>query len=842
MARGGRRLLDPLSDPVNVSAMRGGQQDEDDFDASEPEEEEGYEGEDGAAEGLNDPDVSTLAAPPKIGGGYNARGRRSEMFGEEADHALGRASSPRLYAQASQFPTCVQLRVWKWENGVPVGLGTIDATSTEEDFVRKFYTAMPRRGEGRAQFRLRPIDIRGQELGQEVTTVISEHHAAIRQMREAEEEEREMRMYGRGRFRGEDDDRNGGTPQVIVEAPQTNDNGEQMGHVVDRMLEVVEARSRALEESLEMERERLREEESRRAQERIDLATNAAQGVQVITDRLMKDEAQRAERALRAQQEQSQMVLTTITTQFQQSQQMAAQMAEERRRQDEYRLEQERQRADRERRDVEERLRREREEYEAKRMREREEAEIRLRAEREEAQRKFDQQKMELEMRLQREREELERKEKREKEEREARERWFAEERARREEREAREMKEREEARLRREMLEREYLERKEKSERDDRERRDAIIREELRLREVERERKERLEKEDKERREMLLKEELREREAERQRQHELRVKEMEASAARDREHAERMASMARMELEAKASANGNDTLGNTMKLFSQFGIPPEEVFPRMFGMKPNGGEEEEGEEKSPGWMAALPVALGALGEVAKAMAARNSAQQAAPRPMPQQPMPRQMPPQMQRPLPPPQQQFVPAPQQRPQPQRVLPPRPPQARQMPPRPVEIAPSPADDFVLPQRDMLPAEEPEVLVQRDEQEPFAEVAPPAFVPEPEVVEPPKPTLSQMASEAGMSPKAQKSARVGLRALIKKLSSSEETEWEELIGTAILKEINIYYYVKAVTVKAAMLECGANEELAGRVMAAMRTSSSVPSDLPYGDGGEG
>lgn len=830
MARGGRRLLDPLSDPVNVSAMRGAaQQDEDDFDASEPEEEDGYDGEDGAAEGLNDPDVSTLAAPPKIGGGYGARGRRSEMFGEEADHALGRASSPRLYAQASQFPTCVQLRVWKWENGVPVGLGTIDATSTEEDFVRKFFTAMPRRGEGRAQYRLRPIDIRGQELGQEVTTVISEHHAAIRQMREAEEEEREMRMYGRGRFRGEDDDRNGGPPQVIVEAPQNNDSGEQMSHVVDRMLEVVEARAKALEDSLDMERERLREEESRRAQERIDLATNAAQGVQVITDRLMKDEAQRAERALRAQQEQSQMVLTTITTQFQQSQQMAAQMAEERRRQDEYRLEQERQRSERERRDVEERLRREREEYEAKRAREREEAEIRLRAERDEAQRKFEQQKMELEMRLQREREELERKEKREKEDREARERWFAEERARREEREAREAKEREEARLRREMLEREYLERKEKSERDDRERRDAIMREELRLREAERERKERLEKEEKERREMLLKEELREREAERQRQHELRVKEMEAAAARDREHAERMASMARMELEAKASANGNDTLGNTMKLFSQFGIPPEEVFPRMFGMKPSGGgEDEEGEEKSPGWMAALPVALGALGEVAKAMAARNAGgQPPMPRQMPQR-SPQQMQQPMPRPLPPPQQQFMPSPQRGPQPQRALPQRM-QQPQMRPQPVPV-PAEVGPVEEPQNiEMPPPEMPENVI-------------PMPMPEPEpVVEQPKPSLSQLASEAGMSPKTQKAARVSLRALIKKLAASEESAWEELIGTAILSEINIYYYVKAVTVKAAMLECGAGEELAGRVIAAMRTSSSVPNDLPYGDGGE-
>ena len=835
MARGGRRLLDPLSDPVNVSAMRGAaQQDEDDFDASEPEEEDGYDGEDGAAEGLNDPDVSTLAAPPKIGGGYGgARGRRSEMFGEEADHALGRASSPRLYAQASQFPTCVQLRVWKWENGVPVGLGTIDATSTEEDFVRKFFTAMPRRGEGRAQYRLRPIDIRGQELGQEVTTVISEHHAAIRQMREAEEEEREMRMYGRGRFRGEDDDRNGGPPQVIVEAPQNNDSGEQMSHVVDRMLEVVEARAKALEDSLDMERERLREEESRRAQERIDLATNAAQGVQVITDRLMKDEAQRAERALRAQQEQSQMVLTTITTQFQQSQQMAAQMAEERRRQDEYRLEQERQRSERERRDVEERLRREREEYESKRAREREEAEIRLRAERDEAQRKFDQQKMELEMRLQSERAELERKEKREKEERDARERWFAEERARREEREAREMKEREETRLRREMLEREYLERKEKSERDDRERRDAIMREELRLREAERERKERLEKEEKERREMLLKEELREREGERQRQHELRVKEMEGAAARDREHAERMASMARMELEAKASASGNDALGNTMKLFSQFGIPPEEVFPRMFGMKPSGGgEDEEGEEKAPGWMAALPVALGALGEVAKAMAARNAGgQPPMQRPMQQQqqqiqrPMPQQ---QVPRPLPPPQQQFMPSPQRAPQAQRALPPRMPQ-QQVRPQPVPV---PAE--------VAPVEEPQEIEALGPPPEMLENVIPMPLPEP-VVEQPKPSLSQLASEAGMSPKAQKSARVSLRSLIKKLAGSEESAWEELITTAIMSEINIYYYVKAVTVKAAMLECGAGEELAGRVVVAMRASSLVPSDLPYGDGGE-
>jgi hypothetical protein len=51
---------------------------DDDFDASEPEEE--VEGEEGADD-LNDPDVTTLGSGPKIGGGYGRGGRRSEMFG-----------------------------------------------------------------------------------------------------------------------------------------------------------------------------------------------------------------------------------------------------------------------------------------------------------------------------------------------------------------------------------------------------------------------------------------------------------------------------------------------------------------------------------------------------------------------------------------------------------------------------------------------------------------------------------------------------------------------------------------------------------------------------------------
>lgn len=738
MAR--RRLLEPPSDPVDTKMLEA--QEEDDFDATDDEHEEEFEEGDDDADALNDPDVTSLPGGPKIGGG---RGRKSEMFGSEAEHALGRATSPRLYGQASQFPACVQLRVWKWENGVPVGLGAIDSAATEEDFIQQFITAMPRRGEARAQFRLRPIDIRGQELGQEVTIVISEHHGAIRRMREAEEEEREMRLYGRGGGRfGRERDRdegngNGGAPNIIVESPSHEPSSDVTG-LADRVLDL-----------LESERSRIREDDARRAQERIDLATNAAQGVQALTERAMRDESARAERALKAQAEQNQMMVTMLTANFQQQQSAMAQMSEMQRRADELRMQQERERADRERQANEDRIRREREELEERRRKDREEAEFRLRQEREEAQRRIESFKLEMELIRQREKEDAERKERQVREERERQDRLLMEERTRREERESREAKEREEARIRREERERE---------------------------------------------------ETREREAERQRQHELRVKEFEAQAQRDREHAEKMLAMAKLELEAKSHASNADPLGGALKFFGQLGVPKDEVLARVLGM--GGGKTEEDDEKEPAWLAALPMVAGALGEMMKA---RGGAQ--PPRPQPVQVAP----------------QFtgsIPA----------LPARPVQQVRPQPRPLPAPPVQAQRAPAPVAAFAPVEEEEPLP------PFPEV--------PEVEEAPvaKPlSLSEIASAAGMNLKAIKNARVALRSLVKKMQNAEEEKWEELIGTAIMGEIAIFHYVKAVTVKAAILEAGADEAFATRVMAAMKQSSLVPEDLPYGDenGGE-
>jgi hypothetical protein len=731
-----------------------------------------------------------------------------DLFGEQADYVAGRVTSPKLYAQAAQFPTCAQLRVWKWENGIPVGLGTIDSTATEEEFVSRFITAMPKKGEARAQFKLRPIDMRGQELGQEVTIVISEHHAAVRAVREAEEEERDR----------------GQNPYMY--APPANDMSSEMTRMVEHMLATAETRSKALEEALEAERERIRQEELRRTQERVDLATNAAQGVQVITERMMKDESQRAERSARMQSEQSQLLITTLTSIFAQQQSMAQQAAEAARRADEYRIEQERQRADRERLAAEERRKLEMQEAEYRRQREREEADYRLRLEREESERKrieserlVEQRRAELELRLAREREDAE---------------------ARRRADELKLQHEREDAQRRFEAArmelelklnrDREEMERKERRERDEADRREKWFAEERM------------------RRETRESQEARERDQERQRQHERMVKELELQAQKDREHAERMIALQK----AETNANNGDVLANAAKLFGQFGVPPDQIFKRLFTPESPEGEED-GEDKG-GWMDVVGKILPVVGEVARAAASRNAAPQpqAGPGPRMNELSPEQMA-ELQR-----QQQ---APRQRPAGPRMLPSNVPDQIAMPRQrerervrerrteqdmadtvdraladvaatepAVEVAiPQPVEPEVIPsppQGVILPAQEPAPEYDGSE-------AAPAPVQDGPIVL----SLSDMAAAKNLPLKAQKAARVGIRRLVKKLEAEEEVKWEEIIGTAVATEVSIYHYVDAVSVYAAIREGGASPELTGRIIEAMRRSALIPDEFNYG-----
>ncbi len=701
MAPPKKRLPEPPTDDtvINNAALQFDEDDfEDEFDDESKKRRSDFDDE--GEIGLNDPDIEHLGDAPIIGGGG---GRHGDLYGNDAEYAVGRAMSPRLYAQASQFPTCSQLRVWKWENGIPVGLGAIDATATEEDLVRRFGSAMPRKGEGRAQFKMRPIDIRGQELGQEITLVISEHHAAIQALRAAQEEDRT---------------RTGPGGVHVINGGGGSEAYGEMGRMFEHALEAAESRSSALEQALERERERIRQEDLQRAQERVDLATNAAQGVQALTERMMHDESKRAERAMNMQNQQSQTLVTTLSSIFSQQQSMMQQSTDQQRRADEFRLEQERQRADRERRDFEERMRLQAQEWERKRQAEREEAEHKLKLEREEAQRRFEQHRMELDAKLQREREDMERKERKEREDAERRDRWLAEERTRREERIAREQAERE---------------------------------------------------------------------AERNRQHERMLKDAETSAQRDREHAERMMQLSKIEMENRANAGGMNVLGNAAGMLKQFGIQPNEILPKLFS--PNE------EEKSGGWLEALPSILGAAAEMAKARTAPQPApQEIAMMQRPALPQPG-MDPRMYGADP-----FMQAPNEAPE----------MFRAPPPEPVAVA---SETPVPAGAQGVSEEAVETPMQRQTRE-----------------------LSSLAAEAGLPLRSQRNARVELRNLVRKLRDSSQESWQDLILASLSMEMAIYHYVQAVTVRAALLEAGAEPELADTICAAMQASSMVPDDLNY------
>ena len=691
-----RRLPAPPDEEViNHAALQDDEAlPEDDFAEFDEEEDDGAFA--AEVEALNDPEVEYLSDPPRIGGGTK-KGVTEDLYGNDAHYAIGRAMSPRLYAQAAQFPTCVQLRVWKWENGVPVGLGAIDATATEEDLVRQFASAMPKKGESRGQFKLRPIDIRGHELGQEVTLIISEHHSAVQTQRAVAEEEsqsRDIHVHGGG----------GG-----------GEGYGEMGRMFEQALDASEQRNNVLQNALEVERERIRQEDVQRAQERVDLATNAAQGVQALTERMMADESGRAERSMKMQNEHSNMLLTTLTGIFQQQQSMAHQSSDQQRRADEFRLEQERQRADRERQEAGEKARNQQQEWDRKRQKEREEGDGRLRLEREEAQRRFEQYRLDLDARLQREQADQARKERTSREDAERRDKWMAEERSRRESREA---------------------------------------------------------------------EQSRTRDADRQRQHERMMKEVEMSAQRDREHSERMMQISKMEMASQGQANGMNVLGNAAGLLKQFGVEPTDILPRLFSPE---------EDEKAGWMDALPKMLGAAAEFAKAnMQGKAQDAEMAQLAMAQQAQ-----------LSPPPMDFGPLP-------------PPGAGEMYGMPSGMGPGMGPD------------EP------DPAESFEDEVP---IPRETPAQANSRMLSEMAEEGGVPLLTQKNARVSIRKLVRSLKTSKSGTWEGKILSALQEELAIYHYIKAVTVRAAITEAGADAELCDRICTLVQSSALVPSDVPLG-----
>ena len=113
--------------------------------------------------------------------------------------------------------------------------------------------------------------------------------------------------------------------------------------------------------------------------------------------------------------------------------------------------------------------------------------------------------------------------------------------------------------------------------------------------------------------------------------------------------------------------------------------------------------------------------------------------------------------------------------------------------------------------------------------------------ASEPKPQVVrmETPPVDSKALAKAMGMNLKAIRSARRGMVNLVRRVGGSPRERWEEIITAGIINEPKIFDYVKAVTVKLAIDEAGAEPNLRDAVIAAMRASVLVPDDLPYGDG---
>lgn len=807
-----------------------------------------YDEEDPDLSDLNNPDVESLTETPVLG----VRPRSSDMFGQEAD-TFGRATSPKLYAQAAQFPTATQFRVWRWENGVPVALGAIDAEATEEDFVKAFYDAMPKAGEGRFQFRLRPIDIRGQELGKEFTVNISEHHVTLRQLRERKMREKEEGNNPWG---------SRGSGDIIVNPGGGSDSGsyyaEEMGRMFEQAVETAERRTEVLQTTLEQERERLREEEKRRAEERISMAERSADVVQRMTEKLMASDRLRADEAMKSQRDHGQLLLGTLTTVFQQQQEAARQQAERMREVDTARMVQDREFFERQRAEMEMRRQAEREEEERRRHREKEEWERRREEERArldmemrrveeqrkyeleqlrteekrrdlEAERRREIEKEEIRARLERERMEMDRQRITMQEERE---RWRQEledkrraetlewERraaAERDERERRERSERErwerEKMELQQRIERERLEwdRKESLRREELQREEMKRREEMQLQAKQMEMSAQRDREHSERmmemarlereaqREAQAQREKAEREAreaadrDRQRQHELQMREMELSKERDREHAERMLQMTKAQNSGGLSA-----------ITDMLGMETPELLARIFS---GGG----GDGEKSGWMDMLPKVLGAVAEVGKAamtapkvdprVAAATGGQVAIQTPDGVRLIPASMLAQMQA-----QQaaQKVPV--------SVV------AQQQPKRPVPD---------LPEEASIPEEE------SSEEESEKD---PEDLRSPEYAAGESVNTLKRAKEAKIPLLKQKAARKAIRELGDRLAAAPEDDWMGITTEAIASEFAIYAYIKAVTVYAALAEAKIEPTLAERIVKALKESGMIPDDVPY------
>jgi hypothetical protein len=320
---------------------------------------------------LNDPrreNLSQYEPSPVTGGMSSGSGG---FYGGDEGQVIGRPVTPKIWANAQLHPSVVQLRVWKKTNGVPVLIGTIDAHATEEEFIRTFFDVMPAPGEGQAVFVVRPVDREGREIREEVTLPpISEYHTILKAMRTSRAAAAAAGI------------------SMTPYAPAPPAMPPELLKLLERSQEQADARTRIMEEELRSARDLAIRAQEQAAQERIDLASRTAMSVEAITERMMKQESERTQKALDAEKLRADQQQTALTSMFTQMQVMMQQAQEREREAFDRRLREDESRREREQREYERRMTEGQREAEGKREREREEWERKSRIEKDEAERR----------------------------------------------------------------------------------------------------------------------------------------------------------------------------------------------------------------------------------------------------------------------------------------------------------------------------------------------------------------------------------------------------------------------------------------------------------------------
>ena len=227
--------------------------------------------EDEEIRGLNDPRTTHLPPAPMLGGGPTRR--RDERGAEMVSY--GRAIAPPMWSEASRHPTVTQFRVFRIDNGVPVSIGYIDANATEDDFIRTFKSSFDSPALNRHTFRLQPIDINGQDVGKEITKVISDDHITLNQIRNAKknvDREESMAMSPGSPFGMPSNSPFPAFPDPPEPREDTTGNilASEVSRLFDQALNAKDHQAQELANSLAEERERLRSMQDDQARERMD--------------------------------------------------------------------------------------------------------------------------------------------------------------------------------------------------------------------------------------------------------------------------------------------------------------------------------------------------------------------------------------------------------------------------------------------------------------------------------------------------------------------------------------------------------------------------------------------